>query len=130
MLESGYLILIDYPASKHAMSYQPDFPPPPSQHKRGRRKPQKPPKQQRRRTPAPRPATPPGTQPPAYPPAGYPPGYGPEYGSGYGLPPGQPGARQHPVRRRGRRGCSIGPGCIFGCIGFVGVIMLGLLIAG
>ncbi|MBN2305329.1 MAG: transglycosylase domain-containing protein, partial [Anaerolineae bacterium] len=29
-----------------------------------------------------------------------------------------------------RRGCSIGPGCIFGCIGFVGVIMLGLLIAG
>ncbi len=42
--------------------------------------------------------------------------------------PGQPAARL--PRRRGRRGRAIAPGCILGCMGVVGVFVLGFLITG
>lgn len=91
------------------MSYsrQPNQPPPGRQRKRGN---------SRRRA-----ATPPGA---------YQPGYQqpPPYST---PPPGGPGrasSKARRPRRRGRRGFAIGPGCIFGCIGFVGVVVLGMLI--
>ena len=63
----------------------------------------------------------------------------PPYGQPPYAPPGQPGqpdyrganqrASQRRARRRGRRGLTIGPGCIFGCIGIVGVAVLVFLVA-
>ncbi len=43
-------------------------------------------------------------------------------------PPAYPGQPSNARRARRRRGLSIGPGCIFGCIGIVGVMVLGFLI--
>lgn len=75
---------------------------------------------------------------------GTPPPYPPQ---GYGHAPGQPpllgyqsgpeqqyGVQQQyagsPRRqRRRRRGIALGPGIIFGCVGIVGVVMLGMLVA-
>ncbi len=60
-----------------------------------------------------------------------PPGYsaGPEYGAPAPYAPGQPNyAPARRPRRRGRRGFALGPGCIFGCVGIVGVLMFGFLI--
>ncbi len=55
----------------------------------------------------------------------------PPYANQQGYPPqGQPGqyAGSPRARRLGRRGFSIGPGVILGCVGIVGFVMLGLLI--
>jgi penicillin-binding protein 1C len=86
---------------------QPEHPPsnsrPPRQNRR------KPRGKQRRRAP-----TPPYAQPGARTPPPGQPGY-----------PGQPSTRRRSHRRRG---LTIGPGCIFGCIGIVGVMVLGFLI--
>ena len=61
---------------------------------------------------------------PGMPPVGYTPTPGqPVYGAGqpaYGAPPGH--------RRRRRRGLTIGPGLIFGCVGMVGIVLLGFVI--
>lgn len=47
-----------------------------------------------------------------------------------GIPPGQQPPRARRPRRRGRRGLAIGPGIIFGCMGIVGVLVVGFLISG
>jgi 1A family penicillin-binding protein len=73
----------------------------------------------------------PGTPTREQPGVALPPGYAVPQGSQPGYPPpaGQPSyAVPGYHHRRGRRGCAVGPGCIFGCIGVVGVMMLGFLI--
>jgi penicillin-binding protein 1C len=107
------------------MSYptQPNYPPGRNKRRPPRRKPRHP-------TPLPQRELPPGYPPPGYQPGGYPPqqGYPP---AGYPPQPGHPPAstsQPRPPRRRGRRGFAIGPGCILGCIGVVGVFVLGFLI--
>jgi len=76
------------------------------------------------------PASPP--PPPAAPSSGYQPsanGYQPPSG---GYPPQQPppAARQAPRRPAKRRGCMPGPGCLIGCFGIVGALMLVVMIGG
>lgn len=96
------------------MSY---VPPPNQPPQRANRPPQRPNRRRsssrRRNQPARRrPATPPGSQPPVDP-------YG--YGSQARQPVGS-------KRRNRRRGLTLGPGCIFGCFGMIGMVCLGIMV--
>ena len=89
------------------MNYPRQTQPPPQRRRRPRRGRQPTPNQPQRSAP--------------------PPGYtaGPEYGAPAPYVPGQPNyAPARRPRRRGRRGFTLGPGCIFGCVGIVGVLVL------
>jgi len=91
------------------------------------------PPRQRGQQPYPPPQQYPPQQPPYPQPSQPPPGYSdyppsPDYA--IAPSPNNPPGRVRRPRRRGRRGCSIGPGCILGCVGLVGFVLLGFLIAG
>ncbi|MBN1680515.1 MAG: transglycosylase domain-containing protein [Anaerolineae bacterium] len=89
-----------------------NYPNQPNRPARGSPPPQRPPKRRRSRQPRPQrryPTPPPGSA------------AGPDYRQAAQ-------SRPHPPRKRGRRGMAIGPGCIFGCMGLVAVMVLGFLI--